>query len=214
MPGIDDYLQSTPEEAKHPKVRYWEKRQSEGARLQCELVRERNGLSFGPTRLFVSFLDEHGGDIQSPDEIDWDAHINDELLRMGVRATIEKDEVLRFSLVLRDRLAEPEGQFGDGFFNAVLIEHIDEKHLSEEPVIHQKRALIREYKASRDGRSYYDCVAAIDAILVRCGQELMKLYADPQQVKRIFAGAVAEYLDERFSVTNRQILGLGSTGRR
>jgi hypothetical protein len=38
-----------------------------GARLVCELIRERDVLSFGPARLYISFLDEHDNDMQRPD---------------------------------------------------------------------------------------------------------------------------------------------------
>lgn len=214
MPTFDRYFRSQPEAAKNPKVRFWQSMQKKGARLQCELVRERDGLSFGPARLYVSFLDAQGEDMQTPDEVDWDSRLNDELLRIGVRAASDENEIKRFGLVLRDRLEEPEERFGDGFFNAVLIEYIDESPFAEEPAISEKRRLIQSYRAHREGRSFAECNDAIEAIVVSCARELMELYGDQRRAERILASALAEYLDERFSITNRQILGLGSSGSR
>lgn len=207
MPGFEQYFDSAPEAATHPKVRFWQAMQAKVARLVCELVRDRDGLSFGPARLYVHFLDEHDEDVQSPDEVDWDARLNDELLRLRVRAMTPENEVKRFGLVLRDRLEDPEERFGDGYFNAVLIEYIEESPFAEEPSIQEKRRFIRADRASRDGRAFDECSAAIEAVLVRCARDLTTLGYDRKQAVDILSSALAEYLDERFSITSRQLLG-------
>lgn len=212
MTGFDRYFKSEPEAARHPKVRFWSQLKNQGAKLVCELHRERNGLSFGPSRLYVSFLNARGVDIQTPDEVDWDSRLNDELLEMGVPAVSDENEIKRFGLVLRDRLEEPEERFGDGFFNSVLIEYLDQSPFADEPAVMEKRKLIHEYRASRDGRSFTDCSEAIEAIVVRCARELMALYKNDQpRATRILAHALASYLDERFSITNSQLLGFASS---
>lgn len=214
MPGFDRYFRTEPEAATHPKVRFWQKMQKEGARLVCELVRERDGLSFGPARLYVRFLDARGEDRQSPDEVEWDPRLNDALLGMGVQAATDDNEIKRFGLVLRDRLEDPEGRFGDGYYNAVLIEHIQDSPFAEDPRVREKLEDVTSYRASRDSRAYDECHEAIEAVLVRCARELMALYGDEARAARILVGALAEYLDERFSITNRQLLGWGRSQRR
>jgi hypothetical protein len=207
MPGFDQYFESKPDAPMHPKVRFWRDRQKNGARLVCELIRERNALSFGPAMLYISFLDEHGKDMQSPDEVPWDSRLNDELLRLKVRAVTPENESKRFGLVLRDRLAEPEEQFGDGYFNAVLIQYIRESPFAQEPPIQEKLPFIHAYQASSDGNSFKACWEEIDAIIVQCARDLTALDYKQQQAVPILSGALAEYLDERFSITSRQRLG-------
>jgi hypothetical protein len=207
MPGFDHYFQSPPEAATHPKVRFWQARQKNGARLECTLIRERDVLSFGPARLYIRFLDQHGDDQESPDQVDWDARLNDELLRLQVRAVTPDNEIKRFALVLRDRLAEPEERFGDGLFNAVLTEYVDGSAFANEPAVKEKRRFIGAACASRDGGFFSDCWDAIDAGIVACAKDLIALGYDRQQAVQILSGALAEYLDERFSITSRQALG-------
>jgi hypothetical protein len=207
MPGFDQYFESKPDAPMHPKVRFWRRMRETGARLVCELTRERGVLSFGPAMLCISFLDEHGNDMQSPDEIAWDSRLNDELLRLKVRAVTPENECKRFGLVLRDRLAEPEERFGDGYFNAVLIQYIRESPFAQEPTIHEKLPFIHAYQASGDGNSFKACRTEIEAIIVQCAHELTALDYNQQEAVQILLVALAEYLDERFSITSRQLLG-------
>lgn len=209
MSGFDRYFQSQQEPSKHPKVRHWERViREKHARLVCEIIREREGLSFGPTRIYVLFLDQMGrSEVDRPDEVDWDARLNDELLRLKAKALNEKNEILRFGLVLRDRLEQPEDLVGDGFFNAVLLEFIDESPFAKEQEVQEKRQLITSYRASHDGRSFRDCWDAIEAIFIDCARDLIALGYKRYEAERILSRALAEYLDERFSLTNRQLLG-------
>lgn len=208
MPGFEQYFESKPDAPMHPKVRFWQSKQDQGARLVCELLRERDALSFGPASLFVSFLDEQGNDMQSPDEVDWDPRLNDALLELKVRAVTPENEAKRFGLVLRERFAEPEERFGDGFFNAVLIEYIDGSPFAKEPPISEKRPFIHAHRASRDGSSFEACWNEINGIIVLCAHDLTALDYELHQAVPILSGALAEYLDERFSITSRRRLGL------
>lgn len=213
MAGFDELFQGSPKEAKNPKVRYWQERQDSGTQLKCQLVRERDGLSFGPTLLYVLFLEQNGTQKQSPDEIAWDPRINDELISMKVRAATEENESRRFALVLRDRFEEPEERFGDGFFNSVLIDYIDHSPFADLPAIQKKRAVISEYQPYKEGSSYRDCKATLHAVLVRTARELLDLYNEQDRAEKILANALADYLDERFSITNRELLGFTTSGR-
>jgi hypothetical protein len=207
MAGFDPYFASKPDAPMHPKVRFWQDKREKGARLVCELIRERDALSFGPASLYISFLDKHGEDMYSLDEVAWDSRLNDELLRLKVRAVTPKNESKRFGLVLRDRLAEPEERFGDGYFNAVLIQYIDESPFAQEPPLREKRPFIHAYQASRDGSSFNACRTEIEAIIVQCAHDLTALDYTQHQAVPILSRALAEYLDERFSITSRQRLG-------
>lgn len=213
MPEFKRYFTSAPEAALHPKVRFWQSMQRNGARLVCEVIRERDFLSFGPASLAISFLDAAGTDLQSPDEIEWDSRLNDELLRLGVRAVSPENEIRRFGLVLRDRLAEPEERFGDGYFNAVLIEYLEGSPFAALPMIAEKLASISTYRASRDGRAYEECSDAIEAVFVRCARDLTALDYEQADAIDILSAALATYLDERFSITTRKLLGFDDAPR-
>lgn len=210
MAGFEHYFQNEKlEAARHPKVRYWEQKRRDGARLQCELIRKRQGLSFDPAELYVHFLDSEGRDLQSPDCIDWDPRLNDALLDMKVPALSLENEALRFTLVLLDRLQEPEGHFGDGFYNAVLIEYIDSSPFASAPSVAEKRRHISTYAPHKEGRAYGDCWDAIDAVMVGCAREINALHSTLTDAEAVLVGALADYLDERFNITNRRLLGLG-----
>ncbi len=215
MTGFGRFLRNEkPEAVIHPKLRFWKSMKDRGVTLVCELVRERDGLSFGPARLYVHFLDAQRKDLQSPDEVEWDAGLNDALLEIGVRAASDENEINRFGLTLRDRFEDPEGRFGEGYFNAVLLEYIRQSPFGSESAVIEKLADITANQPSRCGSSYAECRDAIETVLVHCGNDLMNLYdKDERRCSQILTGALAKYLDERFSITNRKLLGWGKPRR-
>ncbi len=48
----------------------------------------------------------------------------------------------------------------------------------------------------------------IDHELATIAQRILKLYSDEGVAADILAGAIAQYLDDRFSLTNSRMLGL------
>jgi hypothetical protein len=67
---------------------------------------------------------------------------------------------------------------------------------------------IQEYKPN-PGATYADCRDRIKAVIAHCGHYLIdSLKYERPLAEEILEGALAYYLDERFSVTNRQILGM------
>jgi len=58
-------------------------------------------------------------------------------------------------------------------------------------------------------RTYFKCRGMIDGAIRGRARELNKRldYSVPE-AEQILAGAIAQYLDERFSVSNRKVLGL------
>jgi hypothetical protein len=63
--------------------------------------------------------------------------------------------------------------------------------------------------ASRDSRSYADCTNAVEHILrEKAARSLVRDLRYPEgQAKAILADALGRYLDERFHLTERRMLG-------
>ena len=191
----------------HPKLRYWSHRKATGAKVSVEFRREREGLSFRPARLYVLITGPNG--IEAPDELAWDAELNDAMINAGIAAVSSSNETERFGYAMRHMFSSIEIRHGDGFFNAVLVYVLRLTGLSQQDQVGAVLNQIREYSPHL-GRSYEQCADAIKAVLTHCGFSLVKnLKYERGQAEVILGGAIAYYLDERFSVTNRQILGLG-----
>ena len=175
--------------------------------LRCEFVRPRDGLSFGPARLSVSF---ERGNKDVPREIaQWDLQLDDWLIQRGAKASSDANEADRFGFRLRELLEHPEQRYGSGFFNSVLVHYLHESDLSKQPAIRTMLASIHEYKHSRT-ESARDCAAYIEQVIVEAAQQLTNQLGYPQpRAVEILSDAVAYYLDERFNVTTRKQLGFG-----
>jgi hypothetical protein len=193
----------------HPLIRLLAVRladaQSGGAQVQ--ILRPRAALGFEPARMTLEFLDKRGEPTDYKTE-EWDPGLNGALIRRGIRAIDEPNEITRFSLALAAAFEEAESRYGDGFFNAVLMLVIDKSPFAGKSVIRELRPHISTNNPYQGGHSLEDCAAMIQAALQDRWYELRKnLTYEPDAADRIMAGAVASYLDERFTVTDRRKLG-------
>jgi len=193
----------------HPLVRLLEAKQSDaqfgGARVQ--ILRPRAALGFEPARLSLEFLDRQGKSLGYNVE-EWDPGLNDALIQRGIRALDEANETMRFSLALAAAFEEPERRYSDGFFNAVLMLVIDRSPFAQKTAIREVRPHISTNQPYTGGHSADDCIAMIQSALQDRWYELRKnLSYEQDAADRIMAGALASYLDERFTVTDRRKLG-------
>ena len=192
-----------------PEARRWEEMlHLTGAKeLRVEFVRPRDGLSFAPARVSVSF---ERGDRRVPREIaQWDLQLDDWLIEHRAKACDPGNEAERFGYRFRELLEHPEERYGGGFFNSVLVRYLNESELSSLAPIRRMLGSVHEYRHS-DSESARDCAAYIEQIFVQAAQQLSKEldYPRPQAIE-ILANAIAYYLDERFNVTTRKQLGFG-----
>jgi hypothetical protein len=67
---------------------------------------------------------------------------------------------------------------------------------------------VGHYEASR-GNAFQPAAETIKAVLSTCARSLQDLGYDGETVLNILVWAIEHYLDDRFSVTNRAIMGLG-----
>lgn len=188
----------------HPIARAWLERVRGGQKATVELWRKRDGLVFKPAKLYVTF-ETAAGDETAHD--DWDIDLNDALVHGGVRAVSPENEAQRLSLMLRYWLSKPEERFGPGFFDAVLVE-ILAKDFMDRPAVVACLPRTHLAPASKEGHGYADCKEQIDAVIQRAADSLVDdLKYERSQAESILALALGHVLDERFHVTERQMLG-------
>lgn len=208
MQGLDKFFnKGTP--AVHPKVAYWHAclKKKQANRLRVTFQREKSGLVFEPAKLYVHFQDAAGEDVQTPDEVDWDERINSELIKLKANALSKENEAERFGMVFNDRLALAENRFGDGFYNATLVAYLKQSAFAKLPETSGIVNELNEYAPSQ-GRQRQECEEMIEEEIGYCITSLHdSLEYSQNETTMIVANSLAYYLDERFSISDRKLLG-------
>lgn len=203
---IDDFVREGEATASHPLLRFLQSKIKNGHRAVFHLEVPARLVGYAKAKIHVHLLrGEEEVDLKYDD---WDDDLNDDLIRMGIKADTIENEKERFALALRASFRRPENRYGDGYFNSVLVDFIQQSDFRSQAVI----AAVLEHVphiSPHVGQSYYDCKEMIEHGIRTRGQELTGSLGYPvQQAVDILAGALAKYLDERFSVANRRLLGL------
>jgi hypothetical protein len=215
MSVLEGYFRQKADETyDHPLLRIVDEaaKHSEVKRVAVEVLRPRDALGFKSPKLYLHLLGEAGQEVQhdqKKDWDDWDDALNTALVKRRIRAVSADNEKVRFALGLRAALQAPETRFGDGYYNAVLVHHIVNSPFARHPAV--ESVLMHVYRNSIDPsfRTYAECRGLIDTAFRGRAMELVEnLGYDIPEAEEILAAAVAQYLDERFSVTNRRIMGL------
>jgi hypothetical protein len=184
------------DDAVHPTARAWLERIRAGQRATFTLWRKRDGLTFKPAKIYVIFETPQGKQRESDD---WDVDINEALVREGVRAESPSNEAQRLSLMLRYWLSKPEEHFGPGFFESVLIEYLSKSELARHGSL---IAVLQDIHANQP------CREAVEAAIKKAASSLVHtLKYTEEEATGILAEALGQYLDERFHVTERRMLG-------
>jgi hypothetical protein len=210
MPNLDEFFR-TQDEPLHPRLRDWSRRlANKRARATLEVFRPRGEFGPGQPEMAVQFYLD--GQPEHLDTLPWDDDLNDGLIRLRVRSINSENEGERFALALQAALRNTEREFGDGYFNAVLVELITESDLTRYKPIAEVMQYAYANKPHREGGAfgrYNTCRDMIAEAISTCAKELRDLLGYSQEdAKPILVSAIAQYLDERFSVTSRKQLGL------
>jgi hypothetical protein len=205
-PATNKYFDTPAEAPEHPKIRAWSAWKSGSQRVELEIRRPREGLAFAPTRMFVTFY--AASTVQRQDDTEWELELDTWLLKGHVKARDEANETLRFALRLKAAFRPIAIRFGDGYFNSVMVRQLRGGPLGGIAPLAEVLGAIQEYEAA--GGSKYDCEQLIDFEITVAAKALLSLYDDDRTAaERILTGALAQYLDERFHVTERRQLGFG-----
>jgi hypothetical protein len=207
MPTLDDFFQQSVESPSDPRLRDWKRRLEQGAKAELELHRPDVAVGLGQTEMNLQFT-ERDGSRQSLESTTWNDELNAGLVELGVRAVDADNEAQRFALSLRAALRKAAREFGDGYFNAVLLEFIKESDLRSHPEI--REVLQYTYGNPAEGSKSRDrCREMISDAITRRAHELTeRLHYSAEDAKAILVSSITQYLDERFSVSSRRRMGL------
>jgi hypothetical protein len=207
MANINEYFSPEDDDGSsdHPRLRHWKKLKESGAHLQLEVRRERRGLDVGHPLLYVTIAT---GNQERLEQETWSDELHHGLVELGVRASSDANESLRFGIAFAGAFEPAEDRVGVGFFNSVLIDVLKHGPLAER--LAEETTQIHVLSPSRGGTSYPECRDLTVGAIRRCARELTRdlRYPEPR-ANKILGDALAIYLDDRFSITERRQLGWG-----
>ena len=211
MPQLESYFREESDaQFDHPLLRYLSEQGafSDFRDAKVEVIRPRAPLGHKPAKLYLHIYTKSGREMDRPHAEDWDDELNAALIQRKVRAISVDNEKVRFGLGIRAALQGAEARFGDGYYNGVLVHHILNSPFKDHPAVAE--VLRHVYRSGIDPsfRTYRECRDMINGAIHGRAMDLTKFlgYAIPE-AEDILAVSVAEYLDERFSVTSRRDLG-------
>jgi hypothetical protein len=213
MTTLDDFF-SKPTESLHPRLRNWKNRLAENG-ITATLEVYRPETEVGQSRAEMNLQFTKDGKLQPLETVPWDDDLNAGLIHQvtkPVRAVSPDQEAERFALGLRAALRKAEREFGDGYFNAVLVALLKDSDLTRQPEIAEVLDHAYANSPHQEGGAfdrYTICREMIaDAISGRARELTGPLQYSQEEAKRILVRAIARYLDERFSVSSRRRFGL------
>jgi len=176
--------------------------------VRCEVLRPPDVLGYKPAKLYVHFYAQDAKELLC-DEVDWDDELNAGLVALKVKAIDENNEAQRFSLGLRAALRPAERMYGDGFFNAVLVEWVRASPFAQTVPVQELLPHVHANQPYRgNGNSYENCRDLVQtAIRARALELTENLHYLREKAEGILSAALAQYLDERFSVSVGRALG-------
>ena len=150
MTTIDDFFVAT-DESPHPRLRDWKKRlATKNASASVEVFRSNGEFGQAKPEMHVQF--KEGGRQTHLDTVPWDDDLNAGLILLKVRSVSPEQEAERFALGIRAAMRRIEREFGDGYFNAVLVELIKESHLDRYPEIAEVMRYAQRQRSPPRGR--------------------------------------------------------------
>lgn len=197
------YFTTPAEPPSHPRIKSWMRRKKNATRVDMELYRSRDGLVRGIPRIFVNFYSDSE---EYQDEVPWEIELDDWLIENGVHAVSTDNEKERWALHITNAFRPTINRYGEGYFNAVLVGLIKAGPFAEHPKVKEMLHDIHENRPSED--SLRDCEEMIEERLYNLAERVKRLYSDQLDVAEdVLAGALANYLDERYSISDRRLLG-------
>ena len=210
MPTLDDFFGQV-SDPPHPRLRDWKRRLGQtNISASLEVYRPKGEFGQGRPEMYVQFM--MSGNPTHLDTVPWDDDLNAGLIGLKVKSPSLEQEAERFSLGLHAAMRGIEREFGDGYFNAVLVELIKDSDLGRYPEIGEVLRYAYANAPHREGGAfdrYTICRELIaDAISGRAKELTSDLGYNREDAKRILISALADYLDARFSVSSRREYGL------
>ena len=90
----------------------------------------------------------------------------------------------------------------------MLVSYLRSSGFAEQPAVREELVAIHSYAPSA-GQTTEDCIARIKVVLAVNARTLESLGYARDRAVEILASAIAHYLDERFNIHTRALLGIG-----
>jgi hypothetical protein len=210
MTTLDDFFTNRTE-ALHPRLRHWRTRLAD-ADTSATLEVFRPVTELGPLQPEIHVQFRKNGHLLPLETMPWDDDLNAGLIHQmpkPMRAGTPEQEAERFALGLRAAFRKAEREFGDGYFNSVLVSFVENSEFLNYPEVAQVLKYTHSKAPSREGPDYSNCREMIeDAISGRAVELIGPLGYTNEEARKILISALARYLDDRFSVSHRRRLGL------
>jgi hypothetical protein len=211
MTTLDEFFSKPADPLSHPRLRNWQARLKQGASATLEVFRPESEFGQAQTEMNLQFTEN--GSLLPLETVPWDDDLNAGLIhQLHVRAVSQVQEAERFALGLRAAMRMAEREFGDGYFNAVLVDLLKDSDLTTYEAIAKVLKYAYANRPNREGGAfskYETCREMIAAAISGRARELISdLNYPSDQAKDILVNALARYLDERFTVSKRRRLGL------
>lgn len=204
MSKLNSFFGNSGSSFSHPLLTFLENTEAE--RKEIQVVRPKDTLGFKAAKVYLHLT--IAGKSQPPAEYAWDDELNAQLVIAGIRCNSTENEKIRFALGLRFGFKRAESRFGDGFFNAVLAMVVRETGFADHSEV---KAILKHVSSNQPymhGNGYSDCREMIESAISDQANSLVNdLNYKQELAEDILAGAMAKYLDERFSVSDRALLG-------
>lgn len=206
MNSLDDFIQNAGSHPlKHPQIEVWDSILSNPNfhDKAVQFYRERKGLTFSQAYLYLKWTQDN---MKMSDKHEYHLELDLYLYKKGIYAVSEDNEAQRGGFWLKYRFEKGDIEYGDGYFSSVLIERIDSL-FGQNPVIKDTMKKIARNRASKGTTNYSNCLAFVNNVLEEYLTFLKYLNYPADIIKTISTYAINSYLDERFHITNRELLG-------
>src|SRR5947209_7565579 len=133
MTKLEDFFHSQTDSL-HPRLRNWKARLDRpGTSVTLEVFRPPTEFGASQPEMNLQFTEEVK--LLPLETVTWDDDLNAGLVQFGVRSDSPEHEAERFALGLRAAMRRVEREFGDGYFNSVLFELLNDSELARDPTI-------------------------------------------------------------------------------
>jgi hypothetical protein len=167
-----------------------------------QFYREKKGLTYFPAMLYLKWKKDGKS---STSKHEYHKELDLFLYQNKIKAINPDNEFERGGFWLKNTLENGDVKFGDGYFSAVLLQVV-EKYFGYDKDI--EKSLGRTVRGNPSGSVHYDnCKKNIVTEIENYLKLLKNLGYSVIDIKNISVKAVNYYLDERFHISNRELLG-------
>jgi hypothetical protein len=174
-----------------------------------------DGFVFAQAWLTLLFPRVAGRDRRAPVRQPWDKSYDDGLLDRGIRAEDREQEAARFALGMAKDFETIELRVGKDYFSSLLVYCLRGNALGGLPAVRAILSRVTTLEPSMESESSHTQVREAERVLSARGRRLAgELKYPREEAEEILGAAIARCLDERFHVTLREHLGMGTRPRK